>query len=50
MYIDELKVLVASEAKLNWVLRVTKAAMGDNGLAWNENKCDMVHIKKGIEV
>ena len=50
LYIDDRKVFAASEVKLNMVLRVAKGAIDDVGLEWNEKKCNVVHVRKGIEV
>ena len=44
MYVDDLKVYAASEAKLKVVLREIQAAMGDIGLLW---KCAVVNVKRG---
>ena len=38
LFIDDLKVFAASEAKLNGDVRVTKAAMEDIGLECNEKE------------
>ena len=47
LYVDDLKVYAASEAKLKVVLREVQAAMGDIGLLWNERKCAVVSVKRG---
>ena len=47
LYVDDLKVYAASEAKLKVVLREVQAAMGDIGLLWNERKCVVVNVKRG---
>ena len=47
LYVDDLKVYAASEAKLKVVLREVQAAMGDIGLLWNERKCTVVNVKRG---
>ena len=45
LYIDDLKVFAASQAKLNIVLKVTKEAVEDIGLQWNPKKClSLIHI------
>lgn len=49
-YIDDLKMFLVGEANLKRVLWVTKAAMEDVDLEWNENKFNLVHIRKGAEV
>ena len=36
LYIDDLKVFPASQAKLNIILKMTKEAMEDIGLQWNK--------------
>ena len=47
LYVEDLKVYAALEAKLKVVLREVQAAMGDIGLLWNEKKCAVVNIKRG---
>ena len=47
LYVDDLKVYAASEAKLKVVLREVQAAMGDNGFLWNERKCAVVNVERG---
>ena len=47
LYVDDLKVYTASEAKLKVVLREVQAAMRDIGLLWNERKCAVVSVKRG---
>ena len=44
MYVDDLKVYAASEAKLKVVLREVQAAMGYINLLWTERKCAVVNI------
>ena len=39
LYIDDLKVFAASQAKLNIVLKMTKEAMEDIGLQLNPKEC-----------
>ena len=46
LYVDDLKVYAASEAKLKVVLREVQKAMGDIGLLWNERKCAVVNVKR----
>ena len=48
LYVDDMKVFAASQSKLDRVLKVTKTALEDIGLIWNENKCSIAHIKKGV--
>lgn len=48
-YIANPKVFEVREEKLNRVLRVSKEAMKDVGLEWNERKYNVVHITKGTE-
>ena len=50
LYVDDLKVFAASEAKLNTVLRATSTAMQDIGLQWNPKKCNVIHIRRGKQV
>ena len=47
LYVDDLKVYAASEAKLKVVLREVQAAMGDIGLLRNERRCPVVTVKRG---
>ena len=47
LYVDDLKVYAASEAKLKVVLREVQKAMGDIGLLRNERKCAVVNVKRG---
>ena len=48
LYIDDTKIYAASESKLDRVLKTTKAAMADIGLEFNEKKCAVAHVKKGV--
>ena len=48
LYVDDMKVLAASQSKLDRVLKVTKTAMEDIGLILNEKKYPIAHIKKGV--
>ena len=48
LYIDDMKIYVASESKLDRVLKTTKAAMADTGLDFNEKKCAIAHVKRGV--
>ena len=48
LYVDDLKVYAASEGKLERVLRDVKGAMEDIGLHWNEKKCAVAHVKRGV--
>lgn len=50
LYIDDLKVFASSEAKLNRVLKSTSAAMEDIGLTWNPKKCNVFHVRRGVQV
>ena len=50
LYVDNLKVFAASEAKLNTVLRATSTAMQDIGLQWNPKKCNVIHVRRGKQV
>ena len=47
MYIDDLKIYAASQGKLQVVMRDARMAMEDIGLAWNERKCAVAHVKRG---
>ena len=46
LYVDDMKVFAASQSKLDRVLKVTKTAVEDIGVIWNENKCSIAHIRK----
>ena len=48
LYIDDMKIYAASESKLDRVLKTTKAAMADIGLHFNEKKCAIAHVKRGV--
>ena len=50
LYIDDFKVFVASQAKLNIVLKMTKEAMQDIGLQWNPKKCNVLNVRRGVPV
>ena len=50
LYIDDLKVFAASEAKLNRVLKMAKVTMGDIGLQWNPKKCNVLHVRRGVQL
>ena len=50
LYIDDLKVFAASQAKLNIVLKMTKEAMEDIGLQWNPKKCNVLKVRRGVPV
>ena len=50
LYIDDLKVFAASEAKLNRVLKMAKVMMGDVGLQWNPKKCNVLHVRSGVQL
>lgn len=43
-----MKIFAASESKLDRVLKTTKAAMADVGLEFNEKKCPVSHVKRGV--
>ena len=43
-----MKIFASSECKLNQVMKLAKTAMGDIGLKWNPNKCDVVHVRRGV--
>ena len=50
LYIDDLKVFAASQAKLERVLKVTKGAVEDIGLQWNSKKCSVLNMRGGVPV
>ena len=41
---------MASQAKLNIVLKMTKEAMEDIGLQCNPKKCNMLNVRRGVPV
>nr|XP_058972959.1 uncharacterized protein LOC131799266 [Pocillopora verrucosa] len=43
-----MKIYVTSESKLDRVLKTTKVAMADIGLDFNEKKCAIAHVKRGV--
>ena len=47
LYIDDLKIYAASEAKLEWIMKGVRNAMEDVGLQWSERKCAVVHVRRG---
>ncbi|PFX11816.1 Retrovirus-related Pol polyprotein from type-1 retrotransposable element R2 [Stylophora pistillata] len=47
LYIDDLKIYAASEAKLERIMKGVRNAMEDVGLQWNERKCAVVHVRRG---
>ena len=46
LYIDVMKLYVASEDKLKRVMTVAKNGMESTGLKWNEKKCAVKHVKR----
>ena len=50
LYIDDLKVFTASQAKLDRVLKMTKEAMEDVGLQWNPKTCNVLNVRRGVPV
>ena len=49
LYIDDLKIFAASQAKLATVMKSTQTAMKDMGLRWNSKKCSVLHVKRGVQ-
>ena len=47
LYIDDMKILSASQSKLDGVMKTTKRALEDAGLVWNEKKCSVAYVKRG---
>ncbi|PFX23499.1 Retrovirus-related Pol polyprotein from type-1 retrotransposable element R2 [Stylophora pistillata] len=47
LYIDDLEIYAASEAKLERIMKGVRNAMEDVGLQWNERKCAVVHVRRG---
>ena len=50
LYIDDLKVFAASQAKLDRVLKTAKEAMEDVDLQWNPKKCNVLNVRRGVPV
>ena len=50
LYTDDLKVFVASQAKLDRVLKMTKEVMEDIGWQWNPKKCNVLNGRRGVPV
>ena len=48
METSDMKIYVTSESKLDRVLKTTKVAMADIGLDFNEKKCAIAHVKRGV--
>ena len=48
LYIDDMKIYATSERKRDRVLKTTKVAMADIGLDFNEKKCAIAHVKRGV--
>ena len=48
LYIDDMKIYAASEETLGRVIRSVKYAMANIGLEWNDRKCSVVHVKRGV--
>ena len=47
LFIDDLKIYVASEGKLQRVIKSRETeAMMDVGLPWKEKKCAVVHVER----
>ena len=50
LYIDDLKVFAASQAKLDRALQMTKEAREDIALWWNPKKCNVLNVTRGVPV
>ena len=50
LYLEDLKVFAASQAKLDRVLKMIKEAMEDFGLLWNPKKCNVLNVRRGVPV
>ena len=48
MFIDDLKMLPASDKKLYPALQSTKVCMTDLNMEWGTEKCTVMNVKKGI--
>ena len=49
LYIDDLKVLAASQAKLDRILKMTKEAI-NIVLQWNPKTCNVLNVRRGVPV
>ena len=47
LYIDDLRILAASQGMLQVVMSDARMAMEDIRLAWDERKCAVAHVKRG---
>ena len=47
LYVDDLKIYAASQGKLQVEMSDARMAMKDIGVAWNERKCAVAHVKLG---
>ena len=45
---DDMKIYAALESKLDRVLTTTKVAMADKRLDFNEKKCAIAHVRRGV--
>ena len=50
LYIDDLNVFAAPQARPNIVLKMTKEVMEDIGLQWNPKKCNVLNVRRGVPV
>ena len=48
LYIDDMKMYATSKSKLDRVLKTTKVAIADIGLDFNEKKCAIAYVKRGV--
>ena len=48
LYIDDMKIYATSESELGTVLKTSKVAMADIVLDFNEKKCTIAHVKRGV--
>ena len=50
LFIDDLKVFAAFQAKPDRAFKVTKGSMEDIGLQWNPMKCSVLNVRGGVPV
>ena len=48
LYINDLKIFAASREKLRRAMAAVRGVMKDIGLDWNERKCSVAHVKRGM--
>ena len=48
LYVNDMKIYATSESELCTVLKTSKVAMADIVLDFNEKKCTIAHVKRGV--